>query len=144
PQAGGGAVRRCHGFGRGGERDCDEHVHGQRFVVGVKFKSQTFSVPQAATLTITLDWTDSSANLNEFLYDPTGTQVASAATTNHKPEVITFQATTTGTWKVGVSAASGTSSYTVTVDQSPPAVAPTPPSYAATVGGAGHAEMYPS
>jgi tripartite motif-containing protein 71 len=45
---------------------------------------------------------------------------------------------------VGVSAASGTSSYTVTVDQSPPVVSPTAPAYASTIGGAGHAEMYPS
>jgi len=108
---------------------------------GVMFKSHTFSVSQPGTLTVTLDWDDASANLNEFLYNQAGTQVASAAGTTHKPEVITFQATTTGTWKVGVKAATGTANYTVTVDQGP--LAPTTPTYSRDLGVARTAAISP-
>jgi tripartite motif-containing protein 71 len=108
---------------------------------GTTFRSHTFSVPQAATLTVTLDWNDASANLNEFLYDPNGTLVASSAGPTKKPEVISFQATTAGTWKVGVKAVSGTASYTATVDQAPPA--PTAPTYSHDLGVAATANVSP-
>src|SRR5207245_4122752 len=59
----------------------------------------------------------------------------------NKPEVIAFQATTTGTWKVGVKAASGTANYTVTVDQGP--LAPTTPTYSHDLGVARTAAVSP-
>jgi sugar lactone lactonase YvrE len=99
---------------------------------GTKFVSFKFAVAQPGTLTVTLDWDNASANLNEFLYDPSGAQVASAATTTKKPEVISYQATTTGTWKVGVKAASGSANFTVTVDQGPPQMSA--PTYAMDFG----------
>jgi hypothetical protein len=99
---------------------------------GTAFKSHTFNVPQAGTLTLTLDWDTPATDLNEFLYDPTGATVATSAGPNKKPEVISFQAKTAGTWKVGVKAVSGSANYTVTVDQAPPA--PTVPTYSRDLG----------
>ena len=98
----------------------------------------------AGQITAVLDWVDPSANLNMFLYNPAGTMVQSA-TGGAKPEQIAHQATTTGTWKIGIKAKTGSTTYDVQVDfpGSSSVVAPT---YVATLGGgtAGHADMYPS
>lgn len=82
-------------------------------------------VGEAGTITATLDWDDATANLDLFLKDPSATQVAAAAT-RAKPEAITFEATTTGKWKLNVRAATGVSDYTLTVSY--PGASTPPPS----------------
>jgi sugar lactone lactonase YvrE len=111
---------------------------------GTSWRAHTFEVTSAGQITAVLDWADPSANLNLFLYNPAGTMVQSA-TGGAKPEQITHQATTTGTWKVGIKAKTGSTTYDVQVDF-PGSSSVVAPAYIATLGGgnAGHADMYPS
>lgn len=102
-----------------------------------------FDVGETGTITATLDWTDATANLDLFLKDPAGTQVATAGTKN-KPETITFEATVTGKWKINVRAATGVSDYTATVSY-PGATPPPsngPASYDTSYGFNGPAGLY--
>ena len=92
---------------------------------GTSWRAHTFDVQAPATIEATLDWDQPSANLNMFLYDPAGTQVALANSATARPEVITYQAATSGRWKVGIKAKSGSAGYTVSVD----GVAPAQPGY---------------
>ena len=108
---------------------------------GTSFRSYSFSVPTAGTISATLQWATASAKLNFFLRDPSTTQVASDVTANN-PKTITFNATTTGTWSVAVKAQTGASNFTITVDVA--GTSTSAPAYATTIGGPGHAEMYPS
>jgi DNA-binding beta-propeller fold protein YncE len=110
---------------------------------GSALKVHQFPVNSASTITVTLDWTDASAKLTLFLKTPAGVQVASNTSTA-KPKKITYQATTTGSWKINVKGAVGSSSYTATVQLSDPAPTATPPSFLRVIGGPGHAGMYPS
>ena len=111
---------------------------------GTSWRAHTFEVTSAGQITAVLDWADPSANLNMFLYNDAGTIVESA-TGSAKPEQIEHQATTTGTWKVGIKARSGSTTYDVQVDY-PGSSSVVAPTYVATLGGgtAGHADMYPS
>lgn len=106
---------------------------------GTAFKAHPLTVSAAGTITASLDWEQASANLQLQLKDPSGALVARAFTSN-KPEVITYEATQTGTYKLGVKAASGSSAYTLSVT-SPGTSAPR---HVRTIGGPGHADMYPS
>ncbi len=81
---------------------------------GTKWKFQTFSATAGDQITVDLDWSDTSANLGLYLYKPDGS-FAKTVTTTAKPKSISFQATGTGTWKVGVKALSGSSAFTVTI-----------------------------
>jgi DNA-binding beta-propeller fold protein YncE len=112
---------------------------------GTKWRAHRFDVTSVGTIDATLDWNNASANLNLFLYDPSGTLVAQAVSKTAKPETITYDATVTGTWKLGVKAVSGASGYTLVVDLSSSGGVRVP-TYVRTIGGgtAGHAEMYPS
>jgi len=112
---------------------------------GTKWRAHTFDVTATGAIDATLDWDNTSANLNLFLYDPSGTLVAQAISKTAKPETITYDATVTGTWKLGVKALSGKATYTLVVDF-PSGGAVVVPTYVRTIGGgtAGHAEMYPS
>jgi hypothetical protein len=72
-----------------------------------------FSVPvQPGTIDVTLNWPTTTANLNLSLKDPTGAVKASSNTTN-RSEHLTFTATKIGTWHAVVTAATGSSSYTL-------------------------------
>jgi hypothetical protein len=106
---------------------------------GTAFKSHSLSVSSAGTITASLDWEQTSANLQLQLKDPSGVLVAKSFTSD-RPEVITYDATKVGTYKLGVKAASGSSAYTLSV--SFPGTSA--PQYQRTIGGPGHAEMYPS
>jgi sugar lactone lactonase YvrE len=91
---------------------------------GTSFRSHTFAVTAPATITATLDW-DSSADLTLSLYDQNGTWVKGTGNSTARPEVITFDAQVSGTWKVGVKAKTGSAGYTVTVDVAAAAPVPT-------------------
>jgi hypothetical protein len=80
---------------------------------GTKFKTHTISVVAPGTIDLSLDWDDAGAKLTLFLTDPTNTQVA-AVTTTAKPKTISYPATLSGTYKIGVKAATGGANYTVT------------------------------
>ena len=111
---------------------------------GTALGVHAFTVSSPATVTVDLTWPNSGANLTLFLKNPSGATVASN-TSAEKPKRITYQATTTGTWKINVKAASGASSYTATLTLGPPAPPVNQPRYIRTIGnGKGHATIYPS
>jgi DNA-binding beta-propeller fold protein YncE len=89
---------------------------------GTKWKQHLFDVVEDGQIQATLNWDTRTADLNLFLHrknaDATWTLVAKA-TTSDRPEEITYPNGTTGTWKVGVKAASGASAYTLAVSHSP-------------------------
>ena len=111
---------------------------------GTNWRAHTFEVTSPGQITAVLDWVDPAANLNMFLYNAAGTLVASTIGTA-KPERIDHNATTIGTWKVGVKAKTGSTTYDLQVDF-PGSSSVVAPRYVATLGGgtAGHADMYPS
>jgi hypothetical protein len=78
-----------------------------------------FSVTAPAQISAVLDWVDPVANLNLFMYAPGGSFVKGTGTSTKKPETITLSTSVSGTWKVGVKAASGSSNYTLTVQVTP-------------------------
>lgn len=111
---------------------------------GTSWRAYPIDVASAGTISATLSWAPTSANLNLYLKNPSGTQVASATSTTANPETITYNATATGTYSMGVKAKSGAADYTLTVDYAGSALVR--PTYVDSIGGgaAGHAEMYPS
>jgi DNA-binding beta-propeller fold protein YncE len=110
---------------------------------GTKLAVHSFTVSAPASITVNLDWDNAGANLTLFLKNPGGSVVASS-TSSAKPKTITYQATTSGTWKINVKAASGAASYTATV-QLGTATTVAKPVHASTLGnGQGEASMYPS
>ena len=118
---------------------------GSVSVGGTAFRSHTFPVTEASVITATLDWNDPSADLNLFLYNPSGAFVKGTGGSSAKPESITHQTGTTGTWKLGVKAMAGSASYTLSVEVTPSGGSgPVAPSFLRTIGGPGHAEIYPS
>ena len=112
---------------------------------GTNWRVHRFEVDAPGQVTASLNWTNASAQLNMFLYDAAGTKVASA-TGSARPKEIRYEATTGGTWKVGIRAKSGETSYSLTVNSASASAAVVQPSYVDTIGGgtSGHAEMYPS
>lgn len=79
---------------------------------GTRSKNYYIDVTATGTITLSLTW-DTTSDLDMFLYNPAGTEVARAYTTA-KPETITFNATTTGTYMIKVDAYSGSGTYTLT------------------------------
>jgi tripartite motif-containing protein 71 len=87
---------------------------GSVSTTGVKFKNHVVTVTEAGTITATLDWSAPGANLALFLTDPAGVQVKAVGGTA-RPKTFTFAAATTGAYKVGVKAVTGSSPYTLGV-----------------------------
>lgn len=79
---------------------------------GTRSQYYYLDVTTAGTVSLNLTW-DTTSDLDMFLYDPAGTEVARAYTTA-KPENISYTATTLGTYKVKVDAYSGSGTYTLT------------------------------
>ena len=103
----------------------------------------SIKITSAGTISASLDWTDPAANLTLLLKNPSGQQVASAATSN-KPEVLTYRATATGTYKFNVIAGSGATAYSLTATF-PGEVSPPPggrATYDASFGFSGPAKLY--
>ncbi|NUP07037.1 MAG: hypothetical protein HOW73_13365 [Polyangiaceae bacterium] len=76
-----------------------------------------YQVPVLADQPIqaSLGWTTASANLNLFLYDPSGTLIDFANGTTEKPETVSAVAAVSGNYKVAIKAKTGSSNYTLTV-----------------------------
>lgn len=115
---------------------------------GTSWATHTVEVADPGTITATLSW-PGSANLNMGLKDPSGTWVTWATSTTANPEVIVHETSVLGTWTVGVSARSGSASYTLEVATggATPPPPPPPPSgtatYVTTFGFDGPAGIYP-
>jgi DNA-binding beta-propeller fold protein YncE len=76
-------------------------------------------------ITATLKWTTPGTNLNLFLSAPgSSTPVAQATSKTAQPEVLTFQPTATGTYKLRVKAASGGSQYDLSATYGTPDAPP--------------------
>jgi len=87
--------------------------------------THTFEAESGQNIEATLGWATASANLNLFLYDPSGTLVDGANSTDQNPEVVGAVAGVSGTWKIGIKAKSGSSAYDLQVEVgngSPPPV----------------------
>jgi tripartite motif-containing protein 71 len=107
---------------------------------GANWRAHFVTVSQPSTITASLDWSDPSANLDLLLFDPNGTFVKGTGGSTAKPEQIVRLASTTGSWKLGVKAISGSASYTLNVDVTPaPAGSVT---HAGTFGYSGPAGLY--
>jgi arylsulfatase A-like enzyme len=91
---------------------------GSVAVGSAPFKSHNFSVTRTGMISVSLSWNVPTADLNLFLYNPDGNLVASSKSTTARPESVSWNARKTGTWKVGVRAARGSASYTVTAQHS--------------------------
>jgi DNA-binding beta-propeller fold protein YncE len=110
---------------------------------GTAVANNSFTVSAPGEIDATLDWANTSANLTLAIVSPSGTQVALTNGTA-KPKTLSYQATTTGTYKVRVKAVTGTSSYTASVSFAGIS-APQLQSYVPTnPNTSGHAEVYPS
>lgn len=107
---------------------------------GTSWRNHLLPVSEPGTLTIVLDWEDTGADLDLFLFDPAGNWVKSS--TAGKPLTLTHAVATTGTWRIGVKAVSGRAAYVVDARLSDQAIVA--PSHLKTIGGPGRAEMYPS
>lgn len=119
--------------------------NGTVSVGGTSFRSHFFPVSEPSEITASLDWVDASADLALYLYRPDGSFVAGTGQSSAKPERIVHETNITGTWKLGVKAVAGSSAYTVQLDVVPSGGGgPVPPSFVRTIGGPGHAEIYPS
>jgi len=75
-------------------------------------KSLYIDVSAPGSVSVSLTWPTSSTDLDLYLYNPSGTQVASSASVAN-PESISFSAVTTGRYRIKVLSYWGTSSYTV-------------------------------
>jgi hypothetical protein len=80
---------------------------------GTVSRTHTFGVTAPARIVGTLSWSGS-ADLDLFLNDAANVRRARSAGSRN-PEVITFDADMSGTWKFRVTAASGSASYVLTV-----------------------------
>ena len=110
---------------------------GNVSATGTDWRTHFVQVNSVGSLTVTLGW-NTLANLNMNLYAPGGTRVASASSRTAKPEVITYQATATGSYKVGVKAVKGSASYELRVEYPDD---PAPPD-TSEIGQAGAAGIY--
>jgi hypothetical protein len=80
----------------------------------------SFSLASSARVSVSLAWTDTNADLDLFLFQPSGTSIdiidASAAN-GSAPEAFTSPTLAPGTYYIGVSAFNGGSNYTLNVSQ---------------------------
>ncbi len=82
---------------------------------GTGWSAQKIDVAGPGMVTVALTWPDAAANLNLFLKNPDGLVVAESRAHSGTNEQLSFDATATGTWKVGVKAVTGASDYSVNV-----------------------------
>ncbi|NUO50047.1 MAG: hypothetical protein HOV80_14420 [Polyangiaceae bacterium] len=92
--------------------------------------THTFAASSGDNIDATLSWATASTNLNVFLYDPSGTLLDGASSTTDRPEAVSAVAATSGTYKIGIKAKTGSSAYNLHIEVgggSPPT--PVEPSY---------------
>lgn len=91
---------------------------GRVSATGTNWVGRTFTTSVPGVITVALDWDQPTARVNVFLYDPANALVV-YDTTATKPKTLTYNATTTGTWRIGVKAVSGPSTNFVATVQYP-------------------------
>src|SRR4051812_5981545 len=114
---------------------------------GTNWLQYSVTPPGDGVLTVTLTW-PAGPDLNLFAYDRSNTAIGIANSTNVNPETFTMYVTGGAPYRLGVRAVSGGSaSFTLSAvwdTAGAPASPPVAASYAGTIGGPGHAQMYPS
>ncbi len=96
----------------GGSTTVTDQFTGNVDKYGTADKEFYINVTAAGTIDLNLSW-GTTADIDMYLYDPSGTQVARAYTTSN-PETISYNATTTGQYKIRVNAYSGSADFTLT------------------------------
>ena len=97
-----------------------------------------FTAQVGDVISATLDWANASADLNVYLYDPTGKVVAYENTTTAKPSRATTTAKLAGTWRVAVKCRSGSTTFDIQLDVTAPAA----PATARFPGDPGRGKVY--
>ncbi|AZR74573.1 hypothetical protein BBF96_14960 [Anoxybacter fermentans] len=92
------------------------HYEDSDFVdnTGTRSINYYITVGNSGTINVELTW-NTSADLDIFLYDPSGNEVARAYSLRN-PESISYPVSTTGTYIVKVDAYSGSATYTVKIN----------------------------
>jgi hypothetical protein len=93
---------------------------GQTSAATNSWLTHPFEATQGSPIKAVLNWGTTSADLNLFLYDPSGTLVAYANTETARPETVTFTANATGTWSVALKCKTGSTSYSLQVTAESP------------------------
>lgn len=82
--------------------------------------THTFAVTAVSDIDAVLDWTNTTVNLNLFLYDPTGALVVYSNGPSTRPETVSYEGATPGTWTIGIKNKSSTSTvYSLSVTATP-------------------------
>lgn len=93
----------------------ESHFTGSVDSGGTRTQVKTVTVNATGALDAVLDWTNSAADLNIVVKDPSGAPVASSTSRTARPERVHAVVGTTGKWKVAVTARSGASAFTLDV-----------------------------
>lgn len=93
---------------------------------GQSWLTHSFAAAAGDRLDATLDWADVTANLNLFLYDPSGALVAYTSSTTARPEKVSHVAALSGTWKVALKCKTGSTAYALTVRSAASGTTPAP------------------
>lgn len=103
--------------GTGGDSTAtDLSVSGTVDAGGDSWDQHTIRVDETGTITATLGWTQSSADLNLGLRSPNGTWVTWAGRATGTRETISWNAGTTGLWTLGVAARTGRDTYVLSAE----------------------------
>ena len=95
------------------DSDPTDTFSGSLSATGTKTASHPITLNAAGTISATLDWADPAAKLSFTLKKPDGTAQVGTGT---KPKFITFAAPAAGTYRLNVTAGSGSTAYTVKVN----------------------------
>lgn len=90
-----------------------EDFSGTVDAAGTGWKLHQVQLTAGQIVEATLDWAPSGSDLNLFLRDAAGTTLASATSKTARPEVVSYQVSSSGTYGLGVKAVSGAASYTL-------------------------------
>lgn len=105
-----------------------EHVFsGATNATNASWKTFDFPAEAGERIDARLDWDNAAADLNVYLYDPSGKVVAYENSTTAKPSVTSTTANATGTWRVALKCRSSSANFTVVVRRSPASSPPPPP-----------------
>lgn len=86
---------------------------------GTAWRSYDVSLTAGQKVQASLSWGTATADLNLFLRSTAGQTLAAATSTTARPEVLTYDVPTTGSYKIGVKAVRGATTYAVHVGAAP-------------------------
>lgn len=82
---------------------------------GTSWVTHPVTFGSAGKVNVTLDWDAHAADMNVFLLDPTGKDVAYANGTVNKPEKVSYDIPAAGHWTVAIKCKTGSANYELTV-----------------------------